>query len=335
MAEKDKVIQGYQAPVYQESDAVKNAQQQLQQQIANKPGDYQSQWQGQLDSLFQQIQNRKPFQYDINTDALYQQAAQQYIQQGQKAMMDTMGQAAALTGGYGNSYAQSVGQQTYQGYLQGLYEQMPQYAQLALDRYNQEGQDMLDLYAIMGQNEDRDYNRYMDMLSAYQAELNRLQGIYDSEREFDYGKYADDRDFGYSQYINDRDYAFQLEQAEEAKRQWQAEFDEAKRQYDQNYALSVSKSSGSSGGGGGGGRSSSSGSSSGSSSWGSGISTDNGGKSSGGVTGSAWALTKNNLRQNLASGNYERAEQYLNQIIDQVNESQYKEIVDLFDKYGR
>lgn len=253
MAEKDKVIQGYQAPAYQESDAVKNAQQQLQQQIANKPGDYQSQWQGQLDSLFQQIQNRKPFQYDINTDALYQQAAQQYIQQGQKAMMDTMGQAAALTGGYGNSYAQSVGQQTYQGYLQGLYEQMPQYAQLALDRYNQEGQDMLDLYAMMGQNEDRDYNRYMDMLSAYQAELNRLQGIYDSEREFDYGKYADDRDFGYSQYINDRDYAFQLEQAEEAKRQWQAEFDEAKRQYDQNYALSVSKSSGSSGGGGGGG----------------------------------------------------------------------------------
>ena len=145
--EKDKVLQGYQAPVYQESDAVKNAQQQLQQQIANKPGDYQSQWQGQLDSLFQQIQNRKPFQYDINTDALYQQAAQQYIQQGQKAMMDTMGQAAALTGGYGNSYAQSVGQQTYQGYLQGLYEQMPQYAQLALDRYNQEGQDMV--------NEDR------------------------------------------------------------------------------------------------------------------------------------------------------------------------------------
>ena len=251
--EKDKVIQGYQAPSYQESDAVKNAQQQLQQQIANKPGDYQSQWQGQLDSLFQQIQNKKPFQYDINTDALYQQAAQQYIQQGQKAMIDTMGQAAALTGGYGNSYAQSVGQQTYQGYLQGLYEQMPQYAQLALDRYNQEGQDMLDLYAMMGQNEDRDYNRYMDMLSAYQAELNRLQGIYDSEREFDYGKYADDRDFGYSQYINDRDYAFQLEQAEEAKRQWQAEFDEAKRQYDQNYALSVSKSSGSSGGSGGGG----------------------------------------------------------------------------------
>lgn len=53
------------------------------------------------------------------------------------------------------------------------------------------------------------------------------------------------------------------------------------------------------------------------------------------MTGSAWALTKNNLKQNLAAGNYDRAEQYVNQIIDQVNESQYKEIVDLFDKYGR
>jgi hypothetical protein len=31
------------------------------------------------------------------------------------AMMDTMGKAAGLTGGYGSPYAQQVGQQAYQG----------------------------------------------------------------------------------------------------------------------------------------------------------------------------------------------------------------------------
>lgn len=50
-------------------------------------------------------------------------------------MQDTMGQAAALTGGYGNSYAQGVGQQAYQGYLQQLNDNVPQLQAQALQTY--------------------------------------------------------------------------------------------------------------------------------------------------------------------------------------------------------
>ena len=60
--------------------------------------------------------NRKEFSYDLNGDMLYQQMKDQYQVLGKTAMQDTMGEAAALTGGYGNTYAQSVGQQTYDEY---------------------------------------------------------------------------------------------------------------------------------------------------------------------------------------------------------------------------
>lgn len=103
----------------------------------------------QLSAIMGKIQNRDPFSYDFNADALYNVYKDRYIQQGNLAMQDTMGQAAALTGGYGNSYAQSVGQQTYQGYMQGLNDRIPELYQLALDKYNREGDAMMDQYGML------------------------------------------------------------------------------------------------------------------------------------------------------------------------------------------
>ena len=235
---------GFQYGDYQESDVVKQAQALLQQQMANKPGDYTSSWQSQLNDILQQINNRKEFSYDLNADALYQQYKDQYMLQGQKAMMDTMGQAAAMTGGYGNSYAQSVGQQAYQGYLQQLNDRVPELYQLALDQYNREEDALYDQASIMASMEEQDYGRYRDQLSDYNTELNRLTEDARYQGEMDYSKWADSRDFTYGQYADDRNYAYQTERDKVADAQWQAQFDEAKRQYDQQYALSASKSSG-------------------------------------------------------------------------------------------
>ena len=221
---------------YQQSDTVAQAQQMLHDYMAQKPGEYQSTWQGQLDQLMDQILNRKPFEYDVNGDALYQQYKDQYMLQGQQAMMDTMGQAAALTGGYGNSYAQTAGQQTYQGYLQQLNDRIPDLYQLALSKYQMEGNALADQYAMLGAREDQDYGRHRDQVADYYNELNRLYDQYAAEREYDYGQYIDQRNYQYQQ---DRDaMADQQWQAQydEALRQWQAEFDENQRRYDQEYA---------------------------------------------------------------------------------------------------
>jgi hypothetical protein len=225
---------------YIESEAVKQAKAALEAQQAQKPGAYTSQWQQQLNDTLDKIQNREKFQYDLNGDALYQQYKDRYIQQGQQAMMDTMGQAVALTGGYGNSYAQTVGQQTYQGYLQGLNDKVPELYQLALDRYNQETNDLYTKFGLYDTMEQKDYGRYQDSMNEFNAQLEYLTGRYDAERDYDYGKYADDRNFSY-----------QVERDTVADQQWQKEFDEAVRQYNESVAAAASKGSGGGGGGGG------------------------------------------------------------------------------------
>lgn len=183
---------------YEESDAVRKAQQALTEQEGRKPGQYQSQWQSQIDDTMGRILNRKPFQYDVNQDALYQQYKDQYVRNGKLAMQDTMGQAAALTGGYGNSYAQSVGQQTYQGYLTGLTDKIPELYQLALSKYQMDGDALKEQYALLGDREQQDYGRYQDALAAWQNDRNFLSDQYNQERTWDYGKYTDDRNYDYS-----------------------------------------------------------------------------------------------------------------------------------------
>ena len=228
------------APKYQESDAVKQAQAMLQQQLAQKPGAYQSTWQNQLNDTINKILNREKFSYDLNGDMLYQQYKDQYVTQGQQAMMDTMGQAQAMTGGYGNSYAQTAGQQAYQGHLQQLNDKIPELYQLALSKYQMEGDQMLNDAALLAQQENMDYGRYRDQMGDWEAERDYLSGRYDSERNYDYGQYIDDRNYQYQQ---DRDKV--------SDEQWQKEFDEAKRQYDQAWEQKNGGSGGSGGGGGG------------------------------------------------------------------------------------
>lgn len=205
---------------YIESDAVRAAKTNLEQQLAQKPGAYQSQWQNSLNEAMNKILNREKFNYDLNGDALYNQYKDRYVQQGKQAMQDTIGSASALTGGYGNSWAQSAGQQAYHGYLQGLNDKVPELYQMALDKYNMEGQDLLNRYGLLSDREGQDYGRYRDALSDYLTERNFLTDRYDTERNYDYGMFSDNRDFNYTQ---DRDAV--------ADAQWQAEFDEAIKRF--------------------------------------------------------------------------------------------------------
>lgn len=96
----------------------------------------------QLKGWLNEIDNYDAFSYDLNGDLLYRQMADNYIQQGQLAMQDAMGQAAALTGGYGNSYASAVGNQAYQQYLTQLNNNLPELQQQALNVW-QAGYDQL------------------------------------------------------------------------------------------------------------------------------------------------------------------------------------------------
>ena len=231
---------------YQQSETVQQAYELLQQQMANKPGAYQSQWADQISGLIDQITNRDKFSYDLNGDALYQQYKDQYTQQGKMAMMDTMGQAQAMTGGYGNSYAQAVGQQAYQGYLQKLNEVVPELYGMALDQYNQEGQDLLNQYSLLASQDEQAYGRYRDEVSEYYTQLQQMYDQYNTERDYDYGMWADGRDFAYGQYSDDRAYAYQQERDKIADEQWQKEYEESVRRWNHENKITTSSTGGSS-----------------------------------------------------------------------------------------
>lgn len=176
---------------YSPSGAVSQAKAYLQQVQSRRPGAYQSRWDAELDSLYDQITNRKPFQYDLNQDALYQQYKEQYQRLGRTAMQDTMGQAASLTGGYGSTYAEQVGQQTYNAYLQSLNDIVPELYDRAYGRYQDEGQDLYNRYGLVSDRESTDYSKYRDTVSDYYNDLADARSSYDSEWNKDYTQWSD------------------------------------------------------------------------------------------------------------------------------------------------
>ena len=204
--------------------------------VRQEKPEYEATYDRQLEALYDEIVNRRPFSYNINEDALYQQYKDQYVAQGKLAMQDTMGQTAALTGGYGNSYGQNLGQQAYQGYLRQLNNIVPELYSLAQNRYDQEGQKLMNQYTMLGDMADTEYGRYQDRLNQYRQDLSYAQDQADT-----------DYDRGYTNWYN----AYQQQRDETADRQWQAEFDENKRRYDQEWAYATGKTGGSGGSGGG------------------------------------------------------------------------------------
>jgi len=136
-------------------------------QVGPKPT-YAGTFEGQLNDIFDKIQNREKFSYNVNEDPLYQSYKDQYIQGGKLAMKDTMGQAAALTGGYSNTYGQQVGQQAYNAYLKNLSAVIPELYDRAYGVYRDDGDDLKDQFSLAGAMRDTEYGRYRDDLGDWE-----------------------------------------------------------------------------------------------------------------------------------------------------------------------
>ena len=228
---------------YKPSQQVTNYQNQLQQIQANKPQGYNSKYGAALDNILQQIQNPKEFKYEFNGDEMFKQYADLYTQKGRQASMDAMGQAAALTGGYGNSYAQQVGQQAYDQYLLNLYDKGMELQDAAYQKYLNDRNDLYNQYSTLGQQDQVDYGRYRDTVGDWENERGYYTDQMNNERNFDYGQYRDQvsdynnyLDYYTNQYNNEynRDYANFTDQRayDEQVRQYDTSLAEQQRQFD-------------------------------------------------------------------------------------------------------
>ena len=138
----------------------------------------------QIKELMSQIQNRDKFEYDVDSDTLFQQALASAMSSGKTAMQDTIGQASALTGGYGSTYATTAGNQAYNNFIQDAYNNLPEYYQMALEAYQMEGDEM---YKQLGMLTDADATEYERMYNSWSANFSNAQSMYNRS----YGEWQD------------------------------------------------------------------------------------------------------------------------------------------------
>ena len=216
---------------YKPSDQTQAAQQQLAQTQAAKPQSYNSKYGPALDNILQQIQNPSKFKYEFNGDELFKYYADLYSQYGKQASMDAMGQAAALTGGYGNSYGQQVADQAYQQKMLALYDRGMDLRDRAYQQHQDELGNQQNIYNILAGQDQADYGKYRDTVGDWQAQLEYDTGRADAERNFDYNQY--ETDLGYWTDLAGQEAALAEQQRgtnlDEAYRRDQQNLDEAYR----------------------------------------------------------------------------------------------------------
>lgn len=125
-------------------------------------------------NMMDKILNREKFSYDVDADPLFQQALASAMNSGKQAMQDTIGQASALTGGYGSTYATSVGNQSYNAYIEDAYDNLPQYYEMAWNQYQAEGDELYRQLGMFTDADDREFNRTVTGYEATSQYRNRM-----------------------------------------------------------------------------------------------------------------------------------------------------------------
>ena len=192
-------------------------------QNLQKPGEYQSRYDAQINGILQTIAGAKEFNYQAAEDPMYRMYRDTYLRMGQRAAEDAMANASALTGGYGSSYGQMAANQANQNYIAELNNQMPTLMQMAYQRHQDQIADNYNQLNAFQSAENMDYGKYRDTVGDYQTERQYLANRYDTEYSKDYqeyrdlvgdyndelmymyGKYNDMSDAEYQKYMNNMD----------------------------------------------------------------------------------------------------------------------------------
>ena len=138
-----------------------------------------SEYQQKRDDALKRAEDMR-WNYDPNTDPVWQALQKQYRREGDRATQEAMAQAAMRTGGLANSYAATAASQAGDYYAAQLSDRLPQLYQDAYNRYLQEFQRQMGISDQYQGFDDREYSRFGDRLQQF-----------NTDRNFDYGRYRD------------------------------------------------------------------------------------------------------------------------------------------------
>lgn len=144
----------------------------------------------EIENILGEILSREDFSYNVENDPLYAQYKTMYNREGDRAMRDTLAEAAASAGGM-NSYAITAAQQANNYYASQLNDKIPELHQLAYEMYLQDKESKVQDLGLLSQLDETQYNRYRDTMSDYW-----------DDKTFAYGAYTD----AVTQGNNERDY---------------------------------------------------------------------------------------------------------------------------------
>lgn len=171
---------------YEESQKVKDAFNKYNEyKDTQKPADYKFSDEDLLTKAQNDYLNAEKFSYNADTDPLYNQYKKHYMSQGKLAMEDSVGNASALTGGYGNSYAQTSGISAYNSYLDKLNNVLPELYSAAYSRYEDELSRLENKLGYLSAKNQQEYSRYLDRYSIYSDEVEALRDLYLQEYKND------------------------------------------------------------------------------------------------------------------------------------------------------
>lgn len=139
-------------------------------------GSYLSANQAAIDALRGRILGRGAFDYDYTTDPRWQAYRKEYVREGQRAAADTLGQAAALTGGRPSTAAITASQQAGNYYAAQLADKIPELYAAAYDVWQDaDSRDRANLGLLLDEEN-----------TAYERAWN------EDERDYKRGVYADE-----------------------------------------------------------------------------------------------------------------------------------------------
>ena len=197
-------------PAYTPSKEVEAARKTAQEVEASAPEAPQTDY---LDAAWQALQAQGPFSYDLASDPLYGQYAALYQKWGRQAMEDTMGQAAALTGGYGSTYAESAGAAAYGRWMDELGALAPEFYDRALSGYEAERSRLRDNFTAAQARSTAEWDRYRAARSDWE-----------SDRASAWDRAGEAAEMSYQEYQDLLSYWLEIARMENADYRWQREY---------------------------------------------------------------------------------------------------------------
>lgn len=179
-----------------------------------------SKYDPQVNALLKEILNRDDFSYDVESDPLYQQIAQTYRREGDRAMEETMAEAASYAGGM-NTFAVTAAQQAANRYAAELNDRIPELYQLAYDMYLSDKESAVENLGILQQLSNTEYNRYRDTMDDWKGDRSFAYGAYQDalsqnnwQTNFGYNALLDNRDFIYNDYWKNKEWNAQQDEVD-------------------------------------------------------------------------------------------------------------------------